>query len=153
MCIRDRYSIIQSELIYLRKINPYLEVFDETMRFNYSSKNIYNYNDIYLHNKLLFYLDESIYSSKFLVKWGKKNELFFDTFESASSTKGEVEDVQKLVSEFPDDVVLDSRFSILLNDAFLDKLKTYFTFWKQKHQVEVQIPSWYHSLYRTIETV
>ncbi|MFK8046091.1 MAG: hypothetical protein AB8B72_11395 [Crocinitomicaceae bacterium] len=147
------YCVINSEIIYLKVINSNLEIFDESVRFKYSAKKIININDIYLHHKLLLILSKSDYSSELYVKWGRKNELFFNTSKASNFNVDVDVLMQKLMPNSSEELTLSSRFYVLLNDSFLDKLKTYFTFWKQTNNVELNIPSWYHSLYKTSETV
>lgn len=142
------YAVHQNDIIFLREVIPELEILDASMRFTVTDKRIFNLNDIYLFNK---FINEVSFSDSLIhlsVKWNKKLTIFSDCRSDNSQSDDHVKWLKNQLKHIKDSDVLDQRFWILLNQTFLDKLKTYVAFWKGKYNVAYDIPNWYQSLYK-----
>ncbi|MDX1349711.1 MAG: hypothetical protein R3279_05665 [Putridiphycobacter sp.] len=145
--IRYGYSVYQNKLILLKECDLDMELYDDTIRFDFNHKMIINKNDIYLLNRYLELVNESVNGIEIFVRFGKKNHLFFDYTVQGISTINHRNRLKRLAIDIEDEAMLQQRFKVLLNNTFLNKLKTYFALWKQKHQVAYELPNWFQKLY------
>jgi hypothetical protein len=143
------YCIIDNKCVFLREVNHFLELVDDTVRFDIDKNSVLNVNDIYLLNSFLRATNLSKGLVDVYAKWGKRIEWYYDIFET---NQGDTYTENWFKAQFDEDAdseVLRQRFSILLNQPFLDKLKTYLALWKQRNNVVYELPSWYSILYQT----
>ncbi len=139
------YAIHKGRCLYLRELNPILELVDQTCRFDLDKKNILNVIDIYLFNMFLNLSRLSNSSVECFVKWGKKIEWYFDINHQNNSNE-----LSNKVLKYPltkENEIYKQRFLVLLNHSFLDKLKTSLSLWKIENNMVYDLPVWYDTLY------
>lgn len=146
--IQYAFTIINDECFVLRKIDPELELIDSTLRFEYNRKKALNKNDLFLFNQFLEISNLNKNHALVWVKWGRKIEYYFDIVNDKNKSIEFKDWYQVYGSDVKDLVVMKQRFKILLNEPFLNKLKTYIQLWKLKYNMSYELPEWYNQLYK-----
>ena len=147
--IQYGFTIYQNNCLFLRENRPDLELVDDSIRFEFTPKSLLNFKDIYLLNKFLNKARLSNSLTVSYLKWGKKSILYIDITENEWHPFNYEIWLQKKYMDIKESDVLDQRFSILLNEPFLNKLKSYMLFWKSKYQIKYELPDWYQFLYQS----
>ncbi|MFK8039514.1 MAG: hypothetical protein AB8B74_14570 [Crocinitomicaceae bacterium] len=145
--IQYGFTIIDDTCYLLREINPELELIDGTIRFNYNDRTVLNNNDIFLFNEFLETTGIGKGNASIFVKWGKKKEYFIDVLNDEQNSVEFEAFYLNYRKSVKDPIALKQRFKILLNESFLNKMKTYIQLWKTKYNIAYDLPAWFGQLY------
>jgi len=140
------YSFIDGEVKIWQEISPEYEFWDDSVRFNLNPKSILNTKDVVIYAMLLHLFELDFQLEELMVQWGKKDQLICPVLVSPNKRgiSQNTDLVRYLTKRITDQQLNDlkQRFWILLNETYLNKLKSYMLFWQKKYETTIQLPIW-----------
>ena len=99
---------------------------------------------------LLNMVKKNVPQDQFSINWGLKNEIIFPIISLNNQPPFKISNqlshfLKPITNQQREDI--KQRFWILLNNSYLDKLKTFILFWQQKQNINYQLPAWMDSMF------
>ena len=144
------FSLVDNRLYLMQQMEEHLEIWEDTIRFKFDARSVFNTKDLALYAMWCTCIGQRPDHDKLMVNRGGKDEVVFPVA-SEPLVKGEQvlpNRLMDIIRSIPKNRMTDlkQRFWILLNDTYLNKLKTYVLYWHKTHGIETNLPDWCNRL-------
>ncbi len=144
------YAKVDNQFCLVQALDEPLEYWDESVRFQFDQKTLLNIKDLVLYTALMEKSGRGVVIEDLAIKFGKKHVLYFPLIETSTAKTNEIAKRLNvyLAALKPQQVAdLNQRFWVLLNDTYLNKLRTYIAFWLKSNEISCEWPDWFNKLF------